>query len=65
MLEYTPNAETDYGTLACWASNSIGRQRTPCIFNIVPASKSSAINYHLLHVRNERKDYLHEQNKIF
>ncbi|XP_011160086.1 hemicentin-2 isoform X1 [Solenopsis invicta] len=36
-LDYTPNAETDYGTLACWASNSIGRQRTPCIFNIVPA----------------------------
>lgn len=36
-IEYTPNAETDYGTLACWASNSIGRQRTPCIFNIVPA----------------------------
>ncbi|XP_011689021.1 PREDICTED: neural cell adhesion molecule 1-B isoform X2 [Wasmannia auropunctata] len=37
VLEYTPNTETDYGTLACWASNSIGRQRTPCIFNIVPA----------------------------
>ncbi|XP_012060705.1 PREDICTED: neural cell adhesion molecule 1 [Atta cephalotes] len=37
MLEYTPNTETDYGTLACWASNGIGRQRTPCIFNIVPA----------------------------
>ncbi|KAL6256355.1 hypothetical protein P5V15_012472 [Pogonomyrmex californicus] len=37
MLAYTANAETDYGTLACWASNSIGRQKTPCIFNIVPA----------------------------
>ncbi|XP_076234186.1 motor axon guidance molcule sidestep isoform X2 [Calliopsis andreniformis] len=36
VLEYTPNAETDFGTLACWASNSVGRQRTPCIFNIVP-----------------------------
>lgn len=48
MLEYTPNAETDYGTLACWASNSIGRQRTPCIFNIVPASRLSPINYRLL-----------------
>ena len=45
MLEYTPNTETDYGTLACWASNGIGRQRTPCIFNIVPASELSAINY--------------------
>ncbi|XP_012222071.1 neural cell adhesion molecule 2 isoform X2 [Linepithema humile] len=37
VLEYTPGADTDYGTLACWASNSIGRQRAPCIFNIVPA----------------------------
>ncbi|KAH0955019.1 hypothetical protein HN011_004216 [Eciton burchellii] len=37
VLEYMPVVDTDYGTLACWASNSIGRQRTPCIFNIVPA----------------------------
>ncbi|XP_076547523.1 motor axon guidance molcule sidestep isoform X3 [Osmia lignaria lignaria] len=36
VLEYTPSADTDFGTLACWASNSVGRQRTPCIFNIVP-----------------------------
>lgn len=38
VLEYTPTADTDFGTLACWASNSIGRQRTPCIFNILPGS---------------------------
>lgn len=43
ILEYTPNADTDYGTLACWSSNSIGKQETPCIFNIVPASELSAI----------------------
>lgn len=59
VLEYTPSTETDYGTLACWASNSIGRQRTPCIFNIVPASRLSAINYitvscAFINVRNER-----------
>ncbi|XP_053597595.1 synaptogenesis protein syg-2 [Microplitis demolitor] len=36
-LEYTPLIDSDYGTLGCWASNSVGRQRTPCIFNIVPA----------------------------
>ncbi|XP_011137451.1 hemicentin-2 isoform X2 [Harpegnathos saltator] len=36
VLEYTPGVN-DYGTLACWASNGIGRQRTPCVFNIVPA----------------------------
>ncbi|XP_020291776.1 neural cell adhesion molecule 2 isoform X3 [Pseudomyrmex gracilis] len=37
VLEYSPSADFDYGTLACWASNSIGRQRSPCIFNIIPA----------------------------
>ncbi|XP_035720652.1 neural cell adhesion molecule 2-like isoform X2 [Vespa mandarinia] len=37
LLDYTPSADTDYGTLACWASNSIGRQRLPCLFNVVPA----------------------------
>lgn len=39
VLEYTPTADTDFGTLACWASNSVGRQRKPCIFNIVPGSR--------------------------
>lgn len=39
ILEYTVATETDFGTLACWASNSVGRQRTPCIFHIVPAKK--------------------------
>ncbi|XP_011309481.1 hemicentin-1 [Fopius arisanus] len=35
ILEYTPLVDGDYGTLGCWASNSIGRQRAPCIFNII------------------------------
>ncbi|XP_049961907.1 hemicentin-2 [Schistocerca serialis cubense] len=34
-LRYTPAAETDFGTLACWASNSVGRQDRPCLFHIV------------------------------
>lgn len=38
-LQYTPESEADYGTLACWASNTIGRQRVPCVFHIVAASK--------------------------
>ncbi|XP_031845663.1 motor axon guidance molcule sidestep isoform X2 [Nomia melanderi] len=42
VLEYTPTADTDFGTLACWASNSVGRQRTPCIFNIVPGKAPQA-----------------------
>ncbi|PNF40668.1 hypothetical protein B7P43_G05163 [Cryptotermes secundus] len=37
VLRYTPESEVDFGTLACWASNSIGRQTVPCLFHIVPA----------------------------
>lgn len=29
-----------YGKLMCWAENSIGRQREPCVYNVVPASKT-------------------------
>lgn len=25
-------------TLACWASNTVGRQETPCLIHIIPAS---------------------------
>ncbi|XP_077563901.1 neural cell adhesion molecule 2-like [Haemaphysalis longicornis] len=28
--------ELEYGRLLCWASNSIGKQRDPCVFHIVP-----------------------------
>lgn len=38
-LIYKIKSERDYGTLACWADNSIGRQVDPCIFQIVPAGK--------------------------
>ncbi|KAI4495600.1 hypothetical protein M0802_008612 [Mischocyttarus mexicanus] len=37
VLNYTPSADTDYGTFACWARNSIGRQRLPCLLDVVPA----------------------------
>lgn len=36
-LIYTPKGERDYGSLACWATNSIGKQMEPCLFQIVPA----------------------------
>ena len=37
VVEYVPRTELDYGSLLCWASNSIGRMRDPCIFHLVPA----------------------------
>lgn len=38
-ITYTPMTTLDYGTLLCWAVNSIGTQKWPCAFHIVPAGK--------------------------
>lgn len=40
-LVYTPKNERDFGTLACWARNSIGKQTEPCLFQVVPAGELS------------------------
>lgn len=39
ILKYTPIAELDYGSLSCWASNDVGNQLNPCIFQLVAAGK--------------------------
>ncbi|XP_076392200.1 neural cell adhesion molecule 2 isoform X1 [Megachile rotundata] len=38
-LNYTPANDMDYGTVACWAKNRIGVQKTPCVFQIIVAGK--------------------------
>ncbi|XP_068209109.1 uncharacterized protein [Palaemon carinicauda] len=38
-VNYTPMNELDYGTLLCWANNTIGIQEHPCVFHIVAAGK--------------------------
>jgi len=40
-VTYTPITEMDYGTLLCWASNSIGEQRLPCVFHIIAAGSNT------------------------
>ncbi|ETN61505.1 hypothetical protein AND_006833 [Anopheles darlingi] len=42
-LLYTPKSEREYGTLACWAKNSIGKQIEPCLFQVVPAAKPAPL----------------------
>jgi hypothetical protein len=42
-LNYTPKSERDYGTLACWGRNTIGRQADPCVFQLVPAGNKPSI----------------------
>lgn len=47
-------------TLACWASNVIGRQKMPCLIHIIPASK-----YHLwtVHISSRYKsNIMHVQS---
>lgn len=42
LVTYTPRTEMDYGTLLCWARNSIGDQRVPCVFHIIAAGERPA-----------------------
>ncbi|EDS25914.1 conserved hypothetical protein [Culex quinquefasciatus] len=37
VLQYTPVTEQDYGTLSCWASNEIGTQSEPCLYQMILA----------------------------
>ncbi|XP_055950555.1 nephrin-like isoform X2 [Argiope bruennichi] len=43
IASYVPRSKMDYGTLSCWGRNSIGVQRQPCIFSIVPAGDEPPI----------------------
>ncbi|XP_011644454.1 hemicentin-1-like [Pogonomyrmex barbatus] len=38
-LNYTPENDMDYGTVSCLATNRIGTQKTPCLFQIIVAGK--------------------------
>ncbi|MPC23196.1 hypothetical protein E2C01_016235 [Portunus trituberculatus] len=41
ILDYTPRSTRDYGTLSCWAANSLGSQTDPCRFTIIEAGESN------------------------
>ncbi|XP_017879880.1 hemicentin-1-like [Ceratina calcarata] len=43
-LNYTPATEMDYGTVACWASNQVGKQRAPCLFQVIAAGRPYALH---------------------
>lgn len=38
-MTYLPQTDSELITLACWASNVVGRQTAPCLVHILPASK--------------------------
>lgn len=39
QLVYSLNTGRDYGTILCWAKNSLGIQQDPCMFHLIPAGK--------------------------
>lgn len=44
VVSYTPKTEMDYGTLLCWAKNSIGDQKVPCVFHIIAAGRPDPVH---------------------
>ena len=40
---YHFQTEMDYGSLMCWATNSIGRMDEPCIFHLIPAGRPDPV----------------------
>ncbi|CAL4065335.1 unnamed protein product [Meganyctiphanes norvegica] len=39
MVRFLARSHQDYGTLQCWAHNSVGRMTKPCYFHVVPAGR--------------------------
>ncbi|XP_014205772.1 nephrin-like [Copidosoma floridanum] len=44
LMNYTPTTEMEYGTVACWASNQVGKQGSPCLFQVIAAGRPYALH---------------------
>lgn len=40
---YAPRTKYGYGQMYCYASNKVGEQKDPCIFNVIPAGPPTVI----------------------
>lgn len=43
IATYIPRTEYDYGTLLCWGRNSVGIQKEPCVFTVIPAGNFEVV----------------------
>ncbi|XP_022245074.1 nephrin-like isoform X2 [Limulus polyphemus] len=41
---FSPTGAADYGMVLCWGKNSIGTQKKPCLFHLVPAGPPSSVS---------------------
>ncbi|XP_076350335.1 protein turtle-like isoform X2 [Tachypleus tridentatus] len=41
---FSPTGVADYGTVQCWGKNSIGTQKEPCLFQLVPAGPPNSVS---------------------
>jgi len=46
VLWYTIRTIDDYGTVACWAENSYGKQLHPCLFHIISSESNYSTHTH-------------------
>ncbi|XP_063880551.1 nephrin-like [Scylla paramamosain] len=44
-LDYTPRSSRDYGSLACWATNTVGTQADPCQFTVLEAGQHLTLSH--------------------
>ncbi|XP_058446543.1 nephrin-like isoform X2 [Malaya genurostris] len=54
VLHYTPVTEQDYGTITCWASNEIGTQNEPCLFQVTLADLPAPVTNCTLYNRTQQ-----------
>ncbi|RWS28955.1 hemicentin-2-like protein [Leptotrombidium deliense] len=43
LASYAPRTNLGYGQLMCWASNKVGEQKEPCVFNVIPAGPPQSV----------------------
>lgn len=43
IVDYIPRTDMDYGSLLCWAENSVGKQTEPCVFQLLPANRPGPV----------------------